>query len=140
MKCNDMPLAGRREQPRQEQAAGPREAKNMGGYFFPVRPFGQDSSGIITVITGSPLSPGPHKALSRTRGGTLSRLSFWTWTPKRISGPPSLLSTTIALNVGTYPPSFLHVKKDRRRNSRSGTGSFEREPVLHVILLVWRRP
>ena len=38
----------------------------------------QSSSGIMTVTAGSPLSPGPHTAFSRTSGGVLSLLALRT--------------------------------------------------------------
>jgi Transposase DDE domain group 1 len=47
----------------------------------------QSSSGIITVMTGSPWSPGPQTALSRTSGGKLSSLVLRTRTAKWITGP-----------------------------------------------------
>jgi hypothetical protein len=52
-------------------------------------------------MTGSPWSPGPPTALSRTRGGVPSRLSLRTWTPKRTSGPPPARRIAQARNQTT---------------------------------------
>jgi hypothetical protein len=121
---------------RKEKAPGGTTGGLVGLFHCPTAP--QSSSGLMTVTTGSPWSPGPRRAFWRTSGGVRSRLSLRTWTAKHTAAPSwrAAAQRSRRTQPGGHPPGWsseLDVRLSRSSSSPAdgpchGTPSGSRRP------------